>query len=543
MVVNRETRYHIIIFLGCFLLSYLSYFNIINSFFLADDFGWIHRIKTTGPFGVWNSDIDVFFRPIVSLTLFIDYKIWGLNSIGYHLTNINFHAFCAFLCYPILSHLLHQAQFQIQQIKLISISAALLFIILPSHVEAVTWISARSDLVATCFCLASFYFYLSYKNEKQIYKLAFSYLLFFIALLSKESVITYPGIVFAYELYHFLTHKNNRKKLINILFLNPLAYAFLVIFYFVIRYLRLGRIIGGYGTNVHLNFDSYTILRGLGSSLRVLVPSIYQSKEQDWQLSFLILMAALLILMLTYSWVGQFYQKTAKLLLFLITVFLISLVPVINLMVSVQDNQGERFLYFPSVFVVMIFTLTISTILWRYRLILLASITVLILFFSNRLYASNQNWQIASTVSQQILEDINSIAQTDSLFVINVPDQFNGAYIYRNGLYQATQLFCEDKQIQYLPIVLFHHLIDPDDEVEVIALGSNQYHVKLVQSKAYFYHVGIATEQRLETPNFNILEFDWETRQSFTVEVKPPSFQDQVVYYSGGHLLRVSPPL
>jgi hypothetical protein len=536
---NRETRFHIILLISCFLLSYLSYFNIINSFFLADDFNWIHRIKTTGAFGVWTTDADAFFRPIISLTLFVDYKIWGLNPIGYHLTNISFHALCAFLLYQILSHLLHQAQFQIQQIKLISITATLLFIILPSHVEAVTWISARSDLVATCFCLASFYYYLSYKNEHQIYKLAFSYLFFLIALLSKESVIIYPGIIFAYDLYVFLSKNKDKNKTIKTIFLSPLTYALLVILYFGIRYLRLGIIIGGYGTSVHLKFDSYTILRGLGSSLRVLIPPIYQSKEPDWQLGFLILIAALLLWMFTYSWDNFFYQKISRLLLFLIAAFLISLIPVINLVVSVQDNQGERFLYFPSVFVVMIFTLTISTILWRYQFILLASLTVLILFFSHRLYTSNQNWQIAGTISQQILEDINSIAQTESLFVINLPDHFNGAYIYRNGLYPATQLFCEDKNIKYLPIVLFHNLIDPDDEVEVTALGSNRYHVKLLQPKAFFYNVSIATEQILETPHFNIVEFDWTNRQSFTVEVKSPPFQDQVVYYSGGHLSRI----
>jgi hypothetical protein len=507
---------------------------------LADDFNWVYQIKTGGAFGVWTTAPAVFFRPVVSLTLFIDYTIWGLNSIGYHLTNLSFHAGCGFFVYRILSQLLKNAQFQSKPIKWMPIVGALLFIILPSHAEAVTWISARSDLVAACFCLGSFSYYLSYKNHPQRKHFLLSDFLFLLALLSKESVVIYPGIIFSYEIYHYCTH-SNQNSVKNIVLL-PLAYSSLFPIYLILRYLGLGQLIGGYGAGVHLHLNSGIIIRGLSSTLRVLIPPIPTSQDYDWQLLFLITTIALLILMLVYSWIGNHYQKISKILLFLIATFLISLIPVINLVVSVQDHQGERFFYFPSAFVVMIFTIVIGTILWRYQLIFLGIATVILLLFSQALYTSNQNWQVASQISQQILEDINSIAQSNSLFVMNIPDRLNGAYIYRNGLYPATQLFCEDKNIKYLPIVLFHNLVNLEDQIEVKAVSNHQYDVKLMQPKTYFMNPMLPVEKRLETPNFKILDFDWKTRQSFRVEVKNPAFQDDIVYYSGGHLISFNAP-
>ncbi|MGB3404414.1 MAG: hypothetical protein WBA77_17145 [Microcoleaceae cyanobacterium] len=538
MSLSRETRFNIVILISCFLLSCLSYFNIINSFFLADDFNWVYQIKTRGAFGVWTTAPDVFFRPVVSLTFFLDYTIWGLNSIGYHLTNLSFHAICGFFIYRILSQLLNQVQLPSKQIKITALIAALLFIILPSHVEAVTWISARSDLVAACFCLASFSYYLFYKNTQYKSRLILSYFLFLLALLSKESVIIYPGIIFCYEIYDYLNKFNESKKTIKNIILLPLIYTSLFPIYLILRYFGLGQIIGGYGTGVHLQYSSDIILRGLASTLRVLISPIPNSNNSDWQLFFLCTIITLLIIMLAYAWRGGYYQKISKLLLFLITIFLTSLIPIINLVVSLQDNQGERFLYFPSVFMIIVFTILVSTLLWRYQLLLLLYLTIIVILFSYTLYHSNQNWRIASQISQQIIEDINSITTDNSLFIINIPDNFNGAYIYRNGLYPATQLFCEDKNIKYLPLVLFNNVIHIDDKVKVTALSENQYNAQLMQPQTYFLNPMIPIEQRLETPNFKIIDFDWNSRQSFKVEVKNPAFVDDVVYYSGGHIMK-----
>src|ERR1700694_5190458 len=79
--------------------------------------------------------------------------------------------------------------------KAISIGAGALFLLHPSHTEAVSWISGRADLIATLFCLASLLFYLAYGRSKRAAHLAPSLFGFALALLAKESAICLPLLV------------------------------------------------------------------------------------------------------------------------------------------------------------------------------------------------------------------------------------------------------------------------------------------------------------------------------------------------------------
>lgn len=163
---SKQLKSHAIALIVCLALSAIAYGNIVESFFLSDDFNWVYQVKTRGPLGVWTTPPDVFFRPLVSLTLFFDYQIWGLNPVGYHLTNIFFHGLNGFLVYQLSRLLFRGAKLAGKFVTIFSILSAFIFIILPSHVEAVTWIAARSDVIATSFGLAAFCCYLKYTDFK-----------------------------------------------------------------------------------------------------------------------------------------------------------------------------------------------------------------------------------------------------------------------------------------------------------------------------------------------------------------------------------------
>ena len=40
-----------------------------------------------------------FYRPLLLLSLMVDYHLWGLNPVGYHLETILFHVFAALCLY------------------------------------------------------------------------------------------------------------------------------------------------------------------------------------------------------------------------------------------------------------------------------------------------------------------------------------------------------------------------------------------------------------------------------------------------------------
>jgi len=532
---SKQLKSHAIALMFCLALSAIAYGNIIDSFFLSDDFNWVYQIQTEGAFGVWTTPPDVFFRPIISLTLFLDYRIWGLNPVGYHLTNIFFHGLNGFLVYELSRLLFRDAKLAGNFVDFASIISAFIFIILPSHVEAVTWISARSDLVATCFGLAALCCYLKYKETRDRGWFLFSYLFFFLGLLSKESVIIYPGLIFLYEIYDLLKQKFEIKKTYKIIYY-PLIYVAAFPVYLGLRYLGLQKLLGGYGSGVHMNFDPAIIRRGLGSSLRIFIPPLPHTPEATWQTFFAVFMGAILTFVIVCFWQRGVYRSIAKLVILLLGLFFVSLFPVINIRISVWNTEAERLLYLPSVFLVILGVLVLGFLLSQYRLPTAILFLMISTFFSDHLYTSNQNWSMAGQISKQVMESVDRELEGDGMLLINIPDNLNGVYIYRNGFYPGTQLFCKSK-INWINTATFNNLVSPYDSVSINRISSNEYWVKLLSPGTFFMNVHLPFEERLETKNFTISDVDYTTMQSFRIKIKERIDPNQVAYYSNGQVI------
>ncbi|CDM93034.1 MAG: hypothetical protein P5702_00965 [Limnospira sp. PMC 1291.21] len=527
-------KWHAITLISGWILTAIAYGNIINSFFLSDDFNWIYQIKTRGVFGVWTTPPDVFFRPLISLTLFADYQLWELNPLGYHLTNLFFHGLNAFLVYAMSRLLFRGADLAGKLINIFSLVSGFIFIILHSHVEAVTWISARSDLVATCFGLAAFCGYLKYKETDNNRLFFISYILFFLGLLSKESVIIYPGLVLLYELYNYL-NKNNYINLLKILYL-PLMYASVLPIYLGLRYLGIRQFLGGYGSGVHTNFNLDIIQRGLASSLRIIIPPLPNIPEENWVIFFAIFMTIICTFVVVCLCRQGVYILIAKLAILLLGLFGTSLLPVINIRISLSNTEGERLLYLPSAFLVILLVLVIGVSLARFRVLLAIQFMIISIILSYYLYSFNQNWNLAGNIAKQVIESIDQEIQGRRMFLINIPDNLNGVYIYRNGLYAAGQLFAES-EIELLNNATFNNLINPSNALNINRIGDREYWVKLLSPGTYFMNVHIPFDQRLETQNFIISDVDFQTMQSFRIQIKDRIQPGEVGYYSGGRVI------
>jgi hypothetical protein len=83
-------------------------------------------------------------------------------------------------------------------------AAAALFAMHPAHTVAVSWISGRTDVLATVFYAAAFYFYLRSREapdgRPRTALLAPACLAFALALLAKEMAITLPAVVLGHAL-------------------------------------------------------------------------------------------------------------------------------------------------------------------------------------------------------------------------------------------------------------------------------------------------------------------------------------------------------
>jgi protein O-mannosyl-transferase len=132
-----------------------------------------------------------FYRPLTSLSYWLDFKVWGLNPAAFHLTNIVLHLANSVLLFLILLILgVSVAP---------AFSGALLFSVFPLHFENVAWISGRTDLLSFLFAALSVWFLIKFLDRRSGLYLGFSAFFFLLSLLSKENAILLPvifGLVF-----------------------------------------------------------------------------------------------------------------------------------------------------------------------------------------------------------------------------------------------------------------------------------------------------------------------------------------------------------
>ena len=186
-----ENQYHLITIFILIFISVIPYINTLENDFVFDDRSQIVENRELRD----ASNISRFIqrpRGIKYVILLADYKIWGLNPFGYHLTNLILHALCTISLYCLFIKI-----FTNSRIPLIT---GLLFATHPVHTEAVTAIANRTDLLAMLFFIWSLSFYIMKKRSLWFYLL--SIISFILALFSKEAaVVSLPIILIFYDLY------------------------------------------------------------------------------------------------------------------------------------------------------------------------------------------------------------------------------------------------------------------------------------------------------------------------------------------------------
>ena len=135
-------------------------------------------------------------RPLLFLTFALNYAAGALDPFGYHLVNFLLHAATSFVVFLLLDNLLGREAVTGRRWAL---AGALLFAVHPMNVEAVTYISSRSE------GLAAFFYYLAFLlaiaagfrlNGKSLLALA----LFAAGLLTKETAVTLPALLTVFVL-------------------------------------------------------------------------------------------------------------------------------------------------------------------------------------------------------------------------------------------------------------------------------------------------------------------------------------------------------
>src|SRR5256884_162307 len=162
--------------------------------------GWTH-IRW-----MWTTHLGHYI-PLTWMTFGLDYRLWGMNPFGYHLTSLLLHAANAvvffFVVHRILTLALPSPSERGRALAVSAGFAALVFAIHPLRVESVAWVTERRDVLSGLFYLSAILIYLwaceGGARGRGWYWGAVA--VFVLALLSKSMVVNLPVVLLILDVY------------------------------------------------------------------------------------------------------------------------------------------------------------------------------------------------------------------------------------------------------------------------------------------------------------------------------------------------------
>ena len=305
---------------------------------------------------VWKAqhpeETGVYYRPLFNLYLLANYQLFRLNPAGWHLLLVIWHTLVTLLVYLLARRLLKD--------EAAALIAALLFGLHPVHIESVAWISGVTEPMLALFFLGSLLGYARWRDgattsegaggeaiaSRQPKWLALSLGLFAMALLSKETAMVMPALIFVYE-WLFGERADRLSRAIK----RAAPFLLLAIAYFAARTMVL-KAVSVASWQLPLPVTLMTLPSVLWFYLRLLIwpvglstfydtPYVTHADASFWLMLFgLAAVAALLWL----------WARRSKPVAFALTLLVLPILPVLNLPVFIEKEIAhDRYLYIPSI--------------------------------------------------------------------------------------------------------------------------------------------------------------------------------------------------
>ena len=174
-------------------VSIAVYLGALSCGFAGDDFMILHRLREAGGLAgaarFFRGEFFEYYRPLPFVLHALDWTLAGARASQFHLTNLLLHALNAVLVVLIGRELSPRTA--------AGPIAGLLFALHASNHEAVVWISARFDVLATLFSLAAIWWTVRAPDRSTW----LAPLLFLCATLSKESTVALPIAAAAFWIF------------------------------------------------------------------------------------------------------------------------------------------------------------------------------------------------------------------------------------------------------------------------------------------------------------------------------------------------------
>lgn len=371
-----------------FIVSFIIFNKSIYYYYFQDD--WFHlKISNATNFGEFlelfkiRTDI-IAWRPVSKQLFFLfNYQFFGLNHIYPHLI-----IFSIFYANIILLFVLLKKKFKSFKISAIT---CILYSTSSIHFVSLSWISAGEYVIGTFFWLAASLTYLIYKIKKNSSIYLASIFLYLLCLASTEFALTWPLVIFGYELITLIT----QKKLINFNTILNIIHRLLPVLMINIIYLFLRFIIfpipakDDYSLSINIQILTSYIWYLLWSlnipeifKYQVILSKLSFSNEPAFLFHFdnystkLFIFYISFAILLVYSLIANIKNNILKPLIITLIFFSITISPVL----FIPNHTYPHYLSIPAIAIYLFMAYLISLLDFRKIINKIISISLLIVW-------------------------------------------------------------------------------------------------------------------------------------------------------------------
>ncbi len=415
----------------------------LGMFFVSDDFDWLSIALQGEP--LWKAFVGNYygqhgvggtFRPMVNVFFELMTRVGGLQPALYHAVQLAVHGLNAWLVAQLATRL-----WRGREGVVIGWLAAVMFVVMAQHAEAIFWIAAIGDPLATAGVLGALLCYVSYRHEgtcARQWRIVSSILLV-AALLTKEIALVFPVLIVGYELLVCRTF--SVRSLVRLTW----QYWLMVVVYLLYRWWAIGLVVGYYAES-SLRVD---LLRYVHNLIAYDVGALFVGAPRIWLTTLLqmhwyvygVLALFALGVVVRWAWRGVYTQ-----LVFAVFFWLVNIALVTPLSMSMLNDEGERYGYLASVAIAWLLAWMVYEIIKARYWIGVAAAVVVMSYHVWHLDAKLGMWRQAGHVSSSLTAQLANLPfeQYKKNYLIGLPDTLDGAAVMRNGAVQAAALLRDD---------------------------------------------------------------------------------------------------
>ncbi len=332
------------------IISIIVFCNTLGNAFVYDDSVTIvnnnliknwKNFHTLFSFNYFILSGELSYRPLVTLSYFIDYSLWEANPGGFHITNLLLQTANTLLFYVFLK--------RVTKSNTLAFFSTLLFTTHPILTETVNSISYREDLLAALFFLIAFILFLNINEQssrgiKFILYYSGSLCSYLLSLFSKEMAITLPILLVLFDIF-YLSSGNSLQTLIKRLKSIYIGYFCITGFYLFIQFVVF--------RHVYIRLDQtrqslFVMIKVLASYIKLLFLPFNLNADYvvppvtTGVISFIISV----FLVTTVIIIAIQMCKNNKQYWFFTLWFFVALLPVSNI-IPIGNIMAERYIYIP----------------------------------------------------------------------------------------------------------------------------------------------------------------------------------------------------